>query len=320
MAADTLTPVATAAAGASRAQCALLRVSVTIPRMDGDFRNRTVIVTGGSEGVGAAVARRFAGAGANLVLVARGREKLEGMAAELSAQTRVVTCAMDVADEAACVDLFKTAEREFGGVHVLVNNAGYHLRGPVEKVEASELGRMIDVNLRAPIVLCRLAMPSLRKAGGGAIVNVASLAGRTPVPGAATYSASKFGLRAFTFALGEELAGSGIKLAAVSPGPIDTGFIMSNIDAVADITFSQPLSTADEVAQVVMELCVNDERERSMPAASGWLTTLAYLFPRLGLWLRPALLRKGRRVKARLKARMEAKGRTSRAESRNPEL
>lgn len=272
--------------------------------MDNDFRNKTVIVTGGSEGVGAAVARRFAEAGANLVLVARGAEKLERVADELRPKARVITCAMDVSDEAAVPGLLERAEREFGAIHVLVNNAGYHRRGPVETVEARELGRMIDVNLKAPIVLSRLALPYLRKAGEGAIINVASLAGRTPVPGAATYSASKFGLRAFTFALGEELAGSGIKLAAVSPGPIDTGFIMANIDAVADITFSQPLSTAEEVARVVMNLAVDNARERSMPPASGVLTTLSYLFPRLGMWLRPALLRKGRRVKARLKAQM----------------
>jgi short-subunit dehydrogenase len=282
--------------------------------MDKDFRGKCVIVTGGSEGVGAAVARRFADAGANLVLVARGREKLERLAEELRAQTGVLACAMDVADEAAGPDLFARAERAFGAVHVLVNNAGYHRRGPVERVEAGELGRMIDVNLKAPIVLSRLALPYLRKAGGGAIINVASLAGRTPVPGAATYSSSKFGLRAFTFALGEELAGTGIKLAAVSPGPIDTGFIMSNIDAVADITFSQPLSTADEVAEVVLDLCVNEARERSMPPSSGVLTTLSYLFPRLGLWLRPALLKKGRRVKQRLKSQMAAQ-----AEAGSPE-
>lgn len=274
--------------------------------MNRDFRNKTVIVTGGSEGVGAAVARRFAAAGANLVLIARGREKLERLAEELRPKTRVLTCAMDVADEAAGPELLERAEREFGAIHVLVNNAGYHHRGPVEKVDARELGRMIDVNLKAPIILSRLALPYLRKAGDGAIINVASLAGRTPMPGAATYSASKFGLRAFTFALGEELAGAHIKVAVVSPGPIDTGFIMTNIDAVADITFSQPLSTAYEVAEVVMDLVVNDTRERSMPPVSGWLTTLSYLFPRLGLWLRPALLRKGRRVKARLKAQMSA--------------
>lgn len=287
--------------------------------MNEDFSNKTVIITGGSEGVGAAAARRFARAGANLVLVARGREKLDRVAEELRPAVKVLTYAMDVADEAACADLFDRAVREFGAVHVLVNNAGYHQRGLVEKVEPAELGRMIDVNLRAPILLCRLAVPHLRKAGGGAIINVASLAGRTPVPGAATYSGTKFGLRAFTFALGEELAGSGIKVAAVSPGPIDTGFIMSNIDAVADITFSQPLSTAEEVAQVILDLCVNDKRERSMPPASGLLTTLSYLFPRLGMWLRPALLRKGRRVKQQLKSRRGAEAGTGASDrQRNP--
>lgn len=275
--------------------------------MDGDFRDKTVIITGGSEGVGAATARRFAATGANLVLVARGKRKLEQIAEELRPSTRVLTIPMDVADADACANLCKRAAYEFNDIHVLVNNAGYHRRGPVERMPPEELGRMIDVNLRAPIVLCRIAIPYLRKAGTGAIINVASLAGRTPVMGAATYSASKFGLRAFTFALGDELAGSGIKLAAVSPGPIDTGFIMSNLDEVADITFSQPLSTADEVARVIMNLATNDKRERSMPPISGLVTTISYLAPGLGAMLRPVLLRKGRKIKAQLKEKMRAK-------------
>lgn len=275
--------------------------------MDGNFRGKTVIVTGGSEGVGAATARRFAASGANLVLVARGKRKLDELAEELRPTSRVQVVPMDVADADACVNLCKKAAYEFDGIHVLVNNAGYHRRGPVEKLPPAELGRMIDVNLRAPIVLSRIALPHIRQSGGGAIINVASLAGRTPVMGAATYSASKFGLRAFTFALGEELAGSGIKLATVSPGPIDTGFIMTHIDDVADITFSQPMSTAEEVAQVIMDLAVNDKRERSMPPFSGLLTTLSYLFPGLGKALRPALDRKGRKVKQQLKAKLNAK-------------
>jgi short-subunit dehydrogenase len=275
--------------------------------MEANFRDKTVIVTGGSEGVGAATARRFAAAGANLVLVARGKRKLEEMAEELRPTSRVQIVPMDVVDAEACVNLCKKAAYEFDGIHVLVNNAGYHRRGPVEKIPPAELGRMIDVNLRAPLVLSRIVLPHLRQARSGAIINVASLAGRTPVMGAATYSASKFGLRAFTFALGEELAGSGIKVAAVSPGPIDTGFIMTNIDDVADITFSQPMSTAEEVAQVIMDLAVNDKRERSMPPVSGLLTTMSYLFPALGKALRPALDKKGRKVKQQLKAQMQSK-------------
>jgi short-subunit dehydrogenase len=269
-----------------------------------DFKDKTVIITGGSEGVGAATARAFAGAGANLVLVARTRKKLEAIAEALRPRTRVEIVPMDVADADACANLLKKAEYEFGAVHILVNNAGYHQRGPVEAVGVEDLGKMIDVNLKAPIILCRMAVPYLREAGEGAIINVASLAGRTPVPGAATYSATKFALRAFTFALAEELADSNIKLAALSPGPIDTGFIMANIDKVTDLTFSQPLSTAEQCAEEIMKLCSNTRRERSMPPVSGLLTTLTYLFPAVGRMMRPLLEKKGRRVKRSLKAAM----------------
>ncbi len=272
--------------------------------MDYDFKDKTVIITGGSAGVGAATARKFAEHGANLVLVARSKRNLDRIAEELRGKTRVEVIAMDVSDTDACVNLFKKAEFEFGNINILVNNAGYHERGPVESVSVEDLGAMIDVNLKAPIILCKLAIKYLKQAGGGAIINVASLAGRTPVPRAATYSATKFGLRAFTFALGEELRGSDIKLAAVSPGPIDTGFIMSNIDDVTDITFSQPMSTADEVAQEILNLTANKKRERSMPPISGLLTTTMYLFPWLGRLVLPLMIRKGRIVKRKLKARM----------------
>ncbi|MBT8085416.1 MAG: SDR family NAD(P)-dependent oxidoreductase [Woeseia sp.] len=270
------------------------------------FAGKTVIITGGSEGVGAATARRFARAGANLLLVARRKKNLEVIADELRAVTKVSVMAVDVSDEGAVTSILKKAAFDFEKIHFLVNNAGLHARGPVATVAPEELARMVDVNLKAPILLSRLAIPYIQEAGGGAIINVASLAGRTPVPNAATYSATKFGLRAFTFALAEELSDGKIKIAAVSPGPIDTGFIMENIDNVADITFSQPLSTADEVAEEIVKLCLNDKRERSMPPISGLLTTLSYLFPQLGRALQPMLIRRGRRVKREWRAKMRA--------------
>jgi short-subunit dehydrogenase len=207
-----------------------------------------------------------------------------------------------VSDAEACVDVFKKAAFEFGSVDILVNNAGYHKRGVVEDIETKELGKMIDVNLKAPIILSRIALPYLRDAGGGAIINVGSLAGRAPIPGSSCYAASKAGLRSFTYALGMELADSNIKLAVVSPGPIDTGFIMADIDATSDLTLSQPISTAEEVAQAILDLCGNNLREQSMPRVSGLLTTMMYLFPGLGPRVRPMLERKGARVKAELKA------------------
>jgi len=267
-----------------------------------EFKDKTVIITGGSEGVGAATARAFANAGANLLLVARTRRKLEAIAEELRSRTKVEIVPMDVADADACSNLLRKAEYEFGAVHILVNNAGYHQRGPVETVAADDLGKMIDVNLKAPIVLSRMAIPYLREAGEGAIVNVGSLAGRTPVPDAAAYSASKSGLRAFTYALAEELKGSGIKLAVLSPGPISTGYDLEKVDDVTDLTLSQPLSTAEECADEILKLCANNKRERSMPPVSGLLTTLTYLFPSVGRAMRPLLEKKGRRVKRELKA------------------
>jgi short-subunit dehydrogenase len=266
------------------------------------FNNKTVIITGGSEGVGAATARLFAEAGANLVLVARSKKNLEAIAEELRSKTRVEIFPMDVSDPVACVDLFKKAAFEFGRVDILINNAGYHKRGKVEDVDAGDLGAIIDVNLNAPIRLSRIALGYLREAGGGAIINVGSLAGRTPLPGSAAYAASKAGLRSFTYALAMELVDTPIKLGIVSPGPIDTGFIMADIDAASDVTFSQPISTAEEVAQAVLDICGNNQREICMPRSSGVLTTIMYLFPWLQRYIRPSLERKGARVKAKLKA------------------
>ncbi len=267
-----------------------------------NFKDKTVIITGGSEGVGAATARQFAAAGANLVLAARGKKKLELIADELAGKTRVEIFAMDVADSDACASLFKKAQFEFGSIHILVNNAGYHVRGPLETVGSDDVGQMIDVNLKAPVVLSRLVLPYLKESGNGAIINVGSLAGMTPVPGAATYCASKAGLRAFTFALGEELGEDDIKLAVVSPGPISTGFMMNNLDTIIDLNFSQPINTAEEVATEILKLCSNSKRERAMPPVSGFLATLTYLLPWVRKIATPFLERKGRAVKRQLVA------------------
>lgn len=266
------------------------------------FIGQTVIITGASMGIGAATARLFFREGANLVLLARGEEALTDLAEELGSPERVLTVPLDVTDVAGCRAMLETVRQRFGRIDVLVNNAGYHARGAALDVDPDALGRMVDVNLKAPIMLTRMVLPDLKKQGSGAVINVASLAGRTPVPGSAVYSATKFGLRAFTLALAEELAGSGIKVASVSPGPIATGFIMSEIDEVSDLTFSQPISTAEEVAEQIVALCRNRVLDQPMPRISGYLTTLSYLFPTLGRALRPALERRGRKTKERLKA------------------
>ena len=271
--------------------------------MNERFSGKTIIITGASAGVGAACARAFATQKANLVLVARGQQGLDIIEKELSAQTKVITVAMDVSNVEQCLALLVKAEEEFGTVDVLVNNAGMHSRGDLETVDPADVGAMVDINIRAPLVLSCAAIPYLRRAGGGGIVMVGSLAGMAPLQGAATYSGTKAGLRAFAYALADEMRGTGIHVGVVSPGPIDTGFIMDEIDKVEDIVFSQPMSSPGDVADAVLSLAVGDKLEIPMPAASGKLTNLGYLFPKLRRYLRPKLYAKGRKNKDKYRNR-----------------
>lgn len=258
-----------------------------------------MLITGASSGIGEASAWCFAKEGAKVVLAARGRDRLDAVAGRLREaghEAEVVPC--DVGDPSSLEALVERAVAFGGGLDVLVNNAGVNHRGALEKISPEQLTQLVQVNLTAPIVLTRLALPHLR-ARRGAVVNVASLAGRIPVVHEATYSATKFGLRAFTFALAEELREHGVRVTVVSPGPVDTGFFGDELDEVPDLVFSQPMSTAEEIAELVIE-CAEDGRvERMRPRLGGYLATLGYLLPRLRRALVPALERKGRAAKAR---------------------
>jgi len=264
------------------------------------FEGKTVVVTGASSGIGEASARSFAREGAEVVLVARSGEALERITASIAADGGIaLAVAIDVTDAGACASMLETTEAQFGAIDVLVNNAGYNFRGAVEETPAGELERIIDVNLKAPIRLSRQVLPYLRRARKGAIVNVASLAGRIPLPFEATYSATKFGLRAFTFALADELEGTGITVSAVSPGPVETPFILREIEEVPDIVFSQPMSTAEEVAALILDCAADGALERTCSQLSGYMATAGYLIPQLPRLLRPLLEYQGRSAKER---------------------
>jgi len=271
------------------------------------FENKTVIITGASAGVGAACVRLFAGHKAKLVLVARGEAALNTIADELRSQCEVLTVVMNVASNEDCLTLLEKAEAAFGAVHVIINNAGMHARGDLKTISPADVAAMVDINMRAPLLLSCVAIPYLLRAGEGAIVNVGSLAGRAPLQGAATYSATKAGLRAFSYALADELRDSGISVGSVSPGPIDTGFIMDEIDAVEDIVFSQPMSSAEQVANGILAVASGDEIEVVLPATSAKLTHISYLFPKLRRRLRPKLYEQGRKNKDKYRNRQVTK-------------
>jgi short-subunit dehydrogenase len=267
------------------------------------FNDRTVVITGASAGIGLACARKFAEAGANVVLVARGAAELERARAEIARLGPALAIAADVAAPDGPERIVGGALAQFGALHVLVNNAGKHTRGPFGELAEADLAAMVDVNLRAPILLTRRALPHLIASGRGAVVNVASLAGKVPTAGSTVYSATKFGLRGFSMALADELRGTGVTVSCVSPGPVDTQFIMAELDTVTDLTMSQPLVTADEVAELVVASAIDGKLERATPRLSGALATAGYLAPALRHALRPMLERRGRRNKQKLRER-----------------
>jgi short-subunit dehydrogenase len=276
-------------------------------KTDRRFEGKVVVVTGASSGIGAAAARAFAAEGGHVVLAARSAPRLERLVSEIAAGGGLALAVpVDVGEPGAPEQLLECAARELGGIDVVVNNAGVNHRGAVEERTGAELAQIVTVNLTAPILLTRAALPYLRRRGAGAIVNVASLAGRVPLPHEATYSATKFGLRAFSFSLAEELAGSGITVAVVSPGPVDTGFIMTDLDHVPDLVFSQPVSTAEQIAALVLDSAADGRRERTASRRSSLETTLGYLFPALRSRLTPLLERRGRAAKETFRERANA--------------
>ncbi len=265
------------------------------------FLGKTVVITGASAGIGAEAARLFAREGASLVLNARRPEPLEALGDELRGAGCDVHCVPgDVASFDDCERLIDAGRAQ--RFSVLVNNAGAHFRGTFMARSAREHARMVDVNLRSPIVLTRLALPYFLERGEGSFVHVASLAGKTPVPGAAVYGATKFAVRAFSLALADELRGTPLRTTLVSPGPVDTAFLMEHIDDVADVVFAQPLSTAKQIAELVVESAFDGARERALPATSSRLATLTYLVPALRRVFEPAMIARGRAVKARYRS------------------
>ena len=269
--------------------------------MPRDLNDRVVLITGASLGVGLACAQAFGAAGSKVVLVARRPEPLRDALATMPDAAKAMVLPCDVSDSAGLRTLVDQVRTAWGPIEGLVNNAGAHFRGAVATQPAEKLATMVDVNLRAPIELTRLVLDDLI-ATQGFVVNVASLAGRLPLDGAATYSATKFGLRAFSLALNEELRETGVDSCIVSPGPVDTGFIMEDIDAVDDIVFSQPICTAEHVAQMVIDCATDGKAERAWPPTGARLATLSYLVPGLRRRLKPMMRRKGQRAKAALKA------------------
>jgi short-subunit dehydrogenase len=272
-------------------------VAAKAVHMGKDLEGAVALVTGASAGIGLAASQKLVARGARVALVARTADKLEQVARDLGPE-RAAAFALDVSDLGALRELPDRVAARFGRLDVVINNAGTNHRGEVAHVPTEALEAIITTNLTAPIVLMRAALPRLLEAPAGHVINVASLAGMVPLPHEAAYCASKAGLRAFTRALADELRGTRVRASLVSPGPVDTGFF-GDVRTVPDLVFSQPMSTAAQVADAVLAVLDSGEVERAVPGPSGVLATMGYVFPSLRRALTPALERLGARNKAR---------------------
>lgn len=178
---------------------------------------RAAIVTGGSSGIGLAIARMLRDEGYDLTLASRRPEKVEAAAKELGA----VAVAADVADEAACERLVAGHRERFGRLDMLVNSAGIGIAGTVESLSAKHLDLTIGVNLRGLFLVTQKAIPMLRESRGW-IVNLASIAGTLPTPGLSSYGATKAAVISLTRSLNEELDADGVRAVAICPGFVET--------------------------------------------------------------------------------------------------
>ena len=199
----------------------------------GERMDRRWLVTGCSSGLGRAVAVAAAGAGDLVVASARRLGDVEELAR--AHPGRVTAVALDVCDPAQCEAAVAHAVDRFGGVDVLVNNAGGGLLGAVEEVSDDELRAQLDVLVVAAWRLTRLVLPHMRRQGSGHVVNVSSLAGRMAFPGLSAYVAGKYALEGMSQALAAEVASLGIRVTVVEPGAFATRYGASLASAAAHV-------------------------------------------------------------------------------------
>ena len=210
------------------------------------LQGKTALVTGGSKGIGFAIAEQLLHAGAAVVICGRDPSALDHAVSQLSPQGHIRAVPCDVSDPQA-VEAMIAALDAAGGFDILINNAGVGIFKSVEQLTIEDWKKVIDINLNGIFYCSHFAIPVLKKRGGGPIINIGSLAGKNPFAGGAAYNASKFGLNGFSEAMMLDHRHDGIRVTAILPGSVDTNF--SNRTASAPWK-PQP----DDIAQIVLDV------------------------------------------------------------------
>jgi short-subunit dehydrogenase len=240
--------------------------------------DKTVIITGASAGIGAATARVFAAAGANVVLAARDATKLEALARGLAG--RALAVPTDVADRAAVTALMEQTVAAFGGVDIVINNAGVGLAAPVADLSFEDFQRALSVDLFGPLALTQAALPYMRRRGRGQLIYVSSVVGLRALPYLGGYAAAKAALDRLTEALRIELRGSGVDVTVVFPGVVATdirihGYGPDGKAAGASGLDEKGAMSVQECARLIAGAMASRRRELIMTAKG-----------RLGQWIK----------------------------------
>ena len=217
--------------------------------MAGALDGQVVAITGASSGIGEATALALAAEGAAVSLGARREDRLKDLAQRIEADGgRALAIEVDVADEASARSFIERTHQELGGLDVLVNNAGVMLLGPIEGANLEHWRRMVDVNVLGLLYCTHTALPLMREAGGGTIVNISSVAGRFANAGSGVYNLTKFGVGAFSEALRQESVAAKIRVCVIEPGFVATELQGHNDEPVRD-TIAQMQERIGEILQ-----------------------------------------------------------------------
>jgi NAD(P)-dependent dehydrogenase (short-subunit alcohol dehydrogenase family) len=223
---------------------------------------KVAVITGASKGLGKAMALALGAAGVRLVLASRDLALLKVVAEEArKAGAQGLVMQTDVTSEAEVARLAAAVREKFGGVDIIINNAGVNVRKPMTEFTLEEWRRVMDTNLTGAFLACRALVPLMKGRGGGRIINLTSIMAHTALPGRTAYASSKAGLLGFTKALALELAPEGITVVGISPGPFATEMnapLMNNPELSAQFLSRIPLGRwgqPEEVAKLVVYLC-----------------------------------------------------------------
>lgn len=254
-----------------------------IPTLGPSFRNQSIVITGGSRGLGLALAERLVQEGALVTILARDEEELQRAAVQLDALRGVPVFKLvcDVTNRHHLRSACQKIRDHFGDIDILINNAGSLAAGPFEAMTQADFEAEMNIHFYAPLKAIQTVLPGFQKKGRGHIVNISSVGGKVPVPHMSSYCASKFALTGFSQALSFELARQGIVVTTIHPGLMQTGSPVQGVFkgdhekefawfALSDSMPGLSMS-ADRAARKIIETIRNQQRETvlSLPAKAG---------------------------------------------------